>query len=57
MIQLGNHLWATCADCGKLVKLTGWFRGLHLCLTPEEIAAKHAASRRSTENIHKPQSA
>ena len=40
MIQVGNHLWERCADCGKLVKLTGWLRGIHLCLTDEEIAAK-----------------
>jgi hypothetical protein len=40
MIQLGNHMWEKCADCGKLVKLTGWLRGIHFCLTPEEIAAK-----------------
>lgn len=46
MIQLGNHLWAHCADCGRLVKLTGWLRGWHLCLTDEEIAAKRASQTR-----------
>lgn len=40
VIRHGNHLWARCEDCGKLVKLTGWLRGIHLCLTDKEIAAK-----------------
>lgn len=46
MIQLGNHMWDTCCECGKLVKLTGWLRGIHLCLTPEEIAWKRQAQQR-----------
>jgi hypothetical protein len=49
MIQLGRHLWATCSDCGKLVKLTGWLRGVHLCLTDEEIAAKRRQAGSGTQ--------
>ncbi len=38
--RVGNHLWGTCSDCGKAVKVTGWLRGIHLCLTPDELAVK-----------------
>lgn len=31
--------YATCKDCGKIVKATGWLRGLHACITPEGIEA------------------
>ena len=33
---IGNHLYEKC-KCGKWVRMTGWFSGLHLCLTDEEI--------------------
>jgi len=43
LIQIGNHLfsvvgastehvWGRCAKCGRLVKLTGWTRGMHVCV-------------------------
>jgi hypothetical protein len=31
VFRLGDHLHAQCPDCRKLVKLTGWAKGLHLC--------------------------
>ena len=30
-LVVGRHVWARCQDCGKLIKLTGWTRGIHLC--------------------------
>lgn len=51
-IRLGNHLWAHCGDCGKLVKLTGWLRGLHLCLTDEERALQHLIDRQRQATAH-----
>lgn len=42
MLKLNGHYWANCSDCGKLVKLTGWLRGIHLCLTQAEIEQKQA---------------
>jgi hypothetical protein len=47
MIVLGSHAWETCSDCGKLVKLTGWLRGLHLCLTDEERQQKAVMLQRA----------
>lgn len=32
---IGNHLWRKCFACGKLVKMTGLTRGLHIC-TPSK---------------------
>jgi hypothetical protein len=42
MIVAGNHIYEQCADCGKMVRITGWFARLHLCLSPEELAARRA---------------
>lgn len=36
--RIGNHLWGRCGDCGRIVKLTGWTRGVHLCVDEEEIS-------------------
>lgn len=30
-IIAGNHVYQRCAECGSLVRLTGWFGGWHLC--------------------------
>jgi hypothetical protein len=38
VIQIGNHLWSVCGYCGKLIKLTGWLRSMHLCATEAERA-------------------
>jgi hypothetical protein len=46
-VIIGNHRWEICTDCGKFVKLTGWLRGVHLCLTPEELALKRAIEERA----------
>ena len=37
-IIAGNHIYQRCEVCGKLVRMTGLFAGLHFCLTDEEIA-------------------
>ena len=37
---VGKHLYANCNLCGKLVRVTGWFKGIHLCLSPYEVYAK-----------------
>ena len=31
VITVGNHVYALCPKCGRLVKLTGFFKGIHLC--------------------------
>jgi len=31
MIRAGKHLYAVCKDCGKLVRMTGFFGGWHIC--------------------------
>jgi len=36
MVIAGNRVYQRCADCGKLVRMTGIFAGIHLCLTDEE---------------------
>lgn len=30
--QVGKHLYKLCPDCGNLVKMTGFFKGWHLCV-------------------------
>lgn len=40
MIIIGKHAYQKCRECGKLVRITGWFAGLHICLSDEEIKAK-----------------
>jgi hypothetical protein len=39
-IIVGNHVYATCPDCMKLVRLTGFLARWHLCLTEAERAAR-----------------
>jgi hypothetical protein len=39
MIVAGNHIYQKCGYCGRYIKVTGWFHGIHLCVTPEERAA------------------
>jgi hypothetical protein len=39
MIVAGNHIYERCGYCRKLVRMTGWFAGVHVCLLPEERAA------------------
>lgn len=31
-IRVGNHLYEMCGMCHHYVKLTGLFKGLHLCV-------------------------
>lgn len=45
---IGNHMWGKCDYCCKLVKLTGFWRGLHLCLTDEELAWRRECDRLAT---------
>lgn len=40
VIIIGKHAYQKCRECGKLVRITGWFAGLHICLSDEEIKAK-----------------
>lgn len=35
-IKVGNHLYQQCADCGRLIKMTGFWKGIHLCAPPEQ---------------------
>jgi hypothetical protein len=39
---VGKHLYAHCAECERVVRMTGLMRGWHWCLTDKEIAANHA---------------
>jgi hypothetical protein len=29
---VGNKVMGMCKDCGKIVRLDGWFGGLHICV-------------------------
>jgi hypothetical protein len=31
IFRLGNHLYGVCPDCGRLLKLTGFWKGIHYC--------------------------
>lgn len=31
VIRVGKHLYGCCARCGSLVKLTGFWKGIHVC--------------------------
>ncbi len=30
-VKVGQHLYARCAGCGKVLKVTGFFGSLHFC--------------------------
>ena len=46
ILIVGNRIYTTCIDCGKVVHINKWlFGSMHLCLTEEEIEAKHVASK------------
>lgn len=47
---VGNRLYTRCQDCLKFVRVTGWFAGWHLCLTPEELAAKRGLPQTAKES-------
>lgn len=40
MIAVGSRLYSRCGTCDKVVRATGWFAGMHRCLSPDEWAAK-----------------
>lgn len=29
--KMGNHIYALCPGCGSVIKLSGFFKGVHLC--------------------------
>lgn len=31
-MKLGNHLYGMCSACRKWIKLTGFFKGIHVCV-------------------------
>jgi hypothetical protein len=31
-IEMRGHVYGLCGDCRKVVKMSGWFNGLHLCV-------------------------
>ena len=54
-IVAGNHVYEECGYCRKLVRITGWFAGVHICLLPEErrqIDLERAAARRQEAERH-----
>jgi hypothetical protein len=30
-VEMRGHVYGLCKRCRKVVKLTGWFSGLHMC--------------------------
>jgi hypothetical protein len=47
MIVAGNHIYERCGYCRKLVRMTGWFAGVHICLTEEDRAMVDAERMRN----------
>lgn len=29
--RIGGHLYGLCSCCGRLIKLTGFWKGIHFC--------------------------
>lgn len=45
MIVAGNHIYERCPYCVKMVRVSGFLGGLHMCLTPAGGAEKEAGWR------------
>ena len=43
MYRIGKHAYGACEDCGRFIRVTGWFGGWHLCLTEAERIAKRGS--------------
>lgn len=56
MIVIGNKAYKQCPDCLKLVRITGFLAGWHLCLTPEELARKSQARVVADRHSQEPKS-
>jgi hypothetical protein len=55
MIATGGKLYEQCYDCGRFVKISGFFGGIHICAAPEQRRSYIEGQQRLQQQMHNQQ--